>query len=523
MFKKNWIFFIVLIALLCIYYPLLGISLYWDATIHGLHAKKLIYEWWAMSDAAYPIFYYYISAYLFLIFWESGFNLQVFAGVFLILVYSYLIFFRTSRKFSLSCIWLIIIWLSPKLIFYSYRLYQEIFMTWYAVLIFYYYLRFSKKNSKWTMLILSLFLGFILALKQQWLFIFYMTFFVYASIRFFYKKFSINNLLKITIIPLVIGFPFYGILFHTKWFIVPWNEDFLVIKIINTIGKKVFFFQQKNEYVDPRDFCDIYDCKFMYLWQAQWTDRQQTFFKTFTTYKSFNNIHSIFWSDKNSSPHIYFIYLFIWIIFLFLKRSYISLFVVLFLFFNYILFQRNFDQARYHLFIPFVISFLFLASFGKMSRRNLNIQLFIFFIIFWVLWAVISVKQWIYSSRAAQIYSSSKGWIDSIMEAWLWLQNNTPRNVKIFHVSGNELAYYSERLIMSDWYIYQYPSTQIDSYFKENNYDLIVIFQSQIVLDRNWQNMSKIPESFLVKIKEMYPLIYTTTKGDIYIFSVKKL
>ena len=52
------------------------------------------------------------------------------------------------------------------------------------------------------------------------------------------------------------------------------------------------------------------------------------------------------------------------------------------------------------------------------------------------------------------------------------------------------------------------------------NVKYIVIFDSQIVPDEKWENLCWMPESFVEKIRKIYPKVYKTSFNDIRIYKV---
>lgn len=213
-------------------------------------------------------------------------------------------------------------------------------------------------------------------------------------------------------------------------------------------------------------------------------------------------------------------------------QIYFLIFLLIFLAINYYLFLRTTDQMRYHLFIPIVFSvfsalgiYFFISLF--ILRNNLSIYIKIigiFLILASLLTPLIifayedatSQKGW-YKS---QIYRTSIGGIASVQEAGKWLNNHTNENDLIWQTCGCELLYYSERKVIGNFWFYFLNESELREIFKDQNVKYIVIFDSQVVLDEEWENLCWVPESFAKKIRKIYPEVYKTSFNDIRIYKV---
>lgn len=557
-FKKN-IANIILILILVIFWffywrTIMFLPLFWDATIHWYHANIILDKWWNFLEADYPWLYYYIVNVLWVIIWEKAYNLIVFIWVFLILIYSYLLSYKITNNKLIAIFILLIIWFSSKLIFYSARLYQEILITALFLISFYYLFLILNENKKGYLYLLAFFIWVTLSIKQQGLLILYVSTCLFFLIWFVFKKNNFKEVIIVFLIPLIIWIGFYWVLFHNKWRIIIWNEDYKVLNIINYFWQKFFDYNWNDYKLNNFEYAYNYDKlvknkdikkiatseleekllniqnEYYNTWTQNAQNRQTRFSDIFKDLDKFNNAHnffiSFFWYSWYKNIEFLVFILLIWsltyIIFnknIIKKYKYILLFLIIFLWINYFLFQRNTDQARYHLFIPFYLLFLLSLFLNLIYKKN--IYLFINSTVIFILLMLISVpfyeqNRWTIRS---QIYSPSVGWIPSIIETWNWMKNNITDEI-FFQMCWNETSYYSEKKWVWDWRIYFLDEENIVNYFKNNNIKYFVLFNSQLTQDDNWKNLCKIPIGFIDKLNNIWDRIYTSSYDDIYVYKI---
>ena len=142
------------------------------------------------------------------------------------------------------------------------------------------------------------------------------------------------------------------------------------------------------------------------------------------------------------------------------------LFLLIFLPINYLLFERNTDQLRYHLFIAIIfsvfsaISIYFICNY-IITRQKIYKPIRIISIIIILIYLLVPLITLVYQDSEinkrhykSQIYSSSKGGIASIQEVGTWINGHTNENDLIWQNCGNELKYYSERKVTGNFYYY---------------------------------------------------------------------
>ena len=538
--KKSWRDFlpVCLLALFIFIYALdIPFLLpYGDATIHAFHSNTLIEKWWSSVRADYPAFYYYITAYLQLSFWFLGYSISVMLGLFLILTFSYLICRLFTKNLVVWILTILLISQSTKLINYSFRLYQEILITSFFLISFYYSLKYFLLNrSQKDINFLIFFISLSVATKQQWMLILWPTYCLLFFILFLFKRSTFKILFLFILVPLIIALPFYWILFHNKWIFILWNTDFLTVRFINYLGQKLFHYageewsipSLKDVFIAPEQL------NYVNISSIAAQERQTTFVRAFSSLPRFNEIHLVYtivgsWNSYLFLQNILLVLLFFWFFKKYKTYYPILLFIFIFMAINYFLFARNSDQARYHVFIPFILFIFSLSSVNYFILHFKILSLILTFIfIFSLPWLTYSRILSVYQGAIkTQIYSSSVWGIQSIQESWYWSRKNLDSESNILHTCGNEFGYYSNMnnmFTLDSGEVYFYEKRRLDAYIQERNIDYVVILKSQIIKDHKWNNFCRVPEFFYNNIANMYPIIFTSSKNDIFIYEVKKI
>lgn len=532
---KNWfkdnIYNIIIVLLLIIFWifywrTVMYLPLFWDATIHWFYTKTILFHWWEKLTADYPPLYYYIVWDLWQFFGEKGYNLLVYISIFLILIYSYLLSYKITNNKQIWIFIMIIVWFSSKLIFYSARLYQEILITALFLISFYYLYLIIKKHNQKLFYLLVFLIWITLSVKQQWLFI------LYPSILFFYfillliKKTTLKNFIITLLIPLIIWVWAYWVLFHTKWRIIPWSEEFKIIRLTNYYWQKIFKYKWKVKNIKwNKEKEEIYNQinKKSIERKTNMKDIFLNFNKSYNQIwiyiNNFRNIKNIniFW-------YIFYIFIIIWFILSYKKNKRIFLFLLIFTFINLILFIKNNDQLRYHLFLSFIF-FIYLNSivlnyiFNKKLKKTIYILLSIFIIInIWMInYSIWNLSYWLNKS---QLYAPSIWWVLSTKEAWIFLNKKLKQNEIFFVNWWNELKYYSNRGYI--WNSEVMIKWNFEEYFNklDNNVKYIVILKSQI-LNNKIDNWTKVSKEFYDYVSSEYEKVFETKSKDIYIYSIR--
>ncbi|MDP3941939.1 MAG: hypothetical protein Q8Q49_06555 [bacterium] len=558
LFKKELLqttLVVLLIGFFGIFYwqTIMSLPLFGDATIHGTNAQQLLEGGVTKLGAEYPGFYAYLMAEFYVFFGEKGYNLVPFISFLFLLLSVFLFIRQLTKNYYLSLFSIVFVGCSPKIIYYSARMYQEILLS--ALFIFFVFLlaKYLETREKSTLILCSFLLGILLSLKQQGLFIMYSSTIIYFFIQLLRGKFSKLSFLCISVFPLILGLGFYGLLFHNKGQLIPGGEEFSLIKNINEYGKKIFFFDSKsnlsaefNAFTTKiniksapnetdtliRSFRKINEdyslqvhsrAESKHIWPTE-------VFLDFDKFNQANNLYLLELQGKKLESQIVFYFSFALLIIGFLyclknykKYSNLLLFSAIFLPINYVLFARNNDQQRYHIFLPlFLLSFIFIALHQMYKKITINTSLkslsATFLSILFFLPLLIPRIQintlWVNS----QIYSPSEGGIHSVQEAGDWIMKNTEKSSVIGQQCGNETKYYSQREVLGDWRTDFLSKQDLLSFFKRFNIEYYVIYKSQLVEEKNWINICWIPYSFFERMNTNFPKVYTTKKEDIFVY-----
>ena len=571
--KINWLYliFILIISLVGILYfdMIFSLPLFGDAATHGGRTKNILNKGLLNTKLFYPPLYHILQAVLFSIFGEKGMNSIVFLGVSLIAFSVFLLCKELTDKTSIALLSVIIVLASPKVIFYSARLYMEILLSGLFVFTIFLLVRFIKIKSAKNLILLAIFTAITASIKQQGLFI------LFPSILLFLccfsiidkrrkdkekiqNKLSIKHIVIYFLIFLLLISPAYFVQFHNYGRLTPGLEEFKIINLINRIGQKI------SGYKEP-----VENIEFNKKWGQRLKEIRKKYYSIgvtraesrhiwpldpLTSWNGFIKANGLYLegfrggsTTKGLANFMNFLMLSGLILFVLniifknkiLKLKYRDLqiyfliFLLIFLAINYILFLRSTDQMRYHLFIPIIFSVFpaigiyFLISIFIL-RNNFSIYYIRIISIFLILASLLtpliifayedstSQKGW----HKSQLYRPSIGGIASVQEAGEWLNNHTNENDLIWQTCGGELFYYSERKVIGNFWFYFLNESELREIFKDQNVKYIVIFDNQIVLDEEWENLCWVPESFAEKIRKIYPEVYKTSFGDIKIYRV---
>jgi len=574
-FKKNifffLIFFLILLSFGWFYFDMIfSLPLFGDATMHGKTTKDILQKGVLNVSSPLPLTYCIFQGILFSIFGEKGMNSIVFLGVLLIAFSVFLMTRELINKNSIALFVTIITLTSPKIIFYSARMYMEILISGFFIFTVFFLIKFIKKKEDKTLFFLAFFTSITASLKQQGLFILFPSILFFLSLLLvinFIKKFKKTNdfdsklLLKQIIlfffVFILLTFPSYFVLFHNRGKILKEEESFRVIKVINRIGQKIASYEEPKEEFEFNKKWEfrIKSIARQYYFQAVTRAEKRHIWpwEPFTSWKKFVKANGLylekFWggsTKKELANFINYLMVFGFILFVLniifrdkiLKlenknlQFYFLVFLLIFLTINYFLFLKNTDQMRYHLFVPILLSifsgiggfFFYQSILGKIRIKYLKL-FFLFLIVILFMYSLIALlykdTKWNKRWYRAQLYGPSKGGIASVREAGKWLKEHTKDYESVWQNCGNELAYYSERNVHGAPWYYFLEEFELRKIFKDRGDKYIVIFDSQVVPDEKWTNYCWVPESFVKKIQKIYPLVFQTSFGDIKVYKVQ--
>ena len=118
----------------------------------------------------------------------------------------------------------------------------------------------------------------------------------------------------------------------------------------------------------------------------------------------------------------------------------------------------------------------------------------------------------------------SRGGMDSLRMASDWLNANSEPSDTYMAASPHEWTYYSQRRDLwregLDYRLYFLPEDRIDYYMRQAEVRYVIIRQNQLVADRDWNHIERVPRSFHAKVRRIYPEAYVTPSADIRIYEV---
>ena len=567
-YKEIGTFFSILLLFTPFYMGMIFfLPLFGDATIHGSLTKEILSKGVSQTVTTYPLLYNIFQSILYSIFGDKGMNLIVVLGFILILTSIFLLAKEITGKAAIGFLSMIIVSASPKLIFYSARMYMEILLAGFFIFTIFLLMRFVKTKSSESLILLAIFTAITASIKQQGLFIlfpsilFFLLLYLMMNNKRYKKKIvtiqSIKHIAIFLLIFIILVSPIYLALFHSAGRIMPGNEDYKVIKLTNQIGQKISGYQEpiKNIEFDAKYAQRLEDIQNEMHSVGGTRAESRHIFATdvLTSLDKSTKVHGLYlekfaggFTNKGLSSIMNTLMFFGLILFILniiskdkiLKfgnepiQKHFLIFLLIFLGNNYILFARNTDQMRYHLFIAILFSIfsaigIYFISRNVIGRLNVNKSLklvsisLIFIILFTQLLTITALdsefnKRW----GSSQIYSPSKGGIASIQEVGGWINNHTNEDDLIWQVSGNELAYYSGRKVAGTYLYYSLNESELSDIFVDQGVSYIVIFDSQIVPDDKWTHFGWVPRSFENRIKKLYPVAYTSSYNDIEVYEV---
>jgi hypothetical protein len=539
------------------------LPLFGDATIHGSNAVDVLNGGWRSLNADYPGLYSYLLAPGRALIGESWDKIVVLSGFIFLLLAVYLLVRHFANNFYLGLLAVALAACSPKIILYSAKMYQEILISGLIIYCVYILFRYFEVRSAHFYWLLVLLLGTILSLKQQGLFILYPSIIIFFFIKYLKKEVIPKQLVGIILIPLLLALAPYGVLFHNQGLIQPGSDEFLPLRLVNDVGKKVFSYKPtepklnqpvnqsqeiKTSQIQAGDQLTMQNTGTSLEQNLEHVEKDKSTIafsraearhvwptSVFTNFNSFNEANNLYvqsFQGKALEESFVLFACFALVIFGVLycikyrtEYSNLLIFSAIFLSINYILFIRNNDQQRYQLFIAlFLLSYIFIAADFIRKRLNLNtwFKLSTFTISALIVFTPILLPRIDLNKRwgNTQIYSSSIGGIGSVKEAGNWLRTYTPKNTVVGQQCGNETHYYSSRKVVGDWRAYFLDDKSFKDFIKNNDISYYVIYKSQLVDDKDWHHICWVPNSFYTKLNNEYKKAYTTNAGDIIVYKV---
>ncbi len=542
----------VTISLLIPYYQtIMSLALFGDATMHAHRTKLLLEQGLFAVNFKFPHLYNFIQAGLFLLMGEKGLNFIVFIGVVLIVVAIYLLVeVITSNKLT-GFIAVLLVLSSPKLMYYSSRMYMEILLSGFVVLSIWALVRYFKSSNLKNVILLSLLVSISALIKQQGLFILFPsvlgTLLIYAVVEKIQSRATIfKHILVFILINIFLMCSGYYFVFRSSGEIIPGSKEYLLIRVVNEIGRKVSGFREPEELHLESELESSLKEKWKEMTPKASTLAEKRHIKPtdpLTSWEDFIKTNSMYVPNLGSR-HISKSFantmslMLIFCFFIYLRRiigknidlsqKMFFVFICIFIINNYVLFAKNTDQMRYHLFLPIILTAFssygakfFIDLIPKNKFKSATYAL-LFVLVFLKAGMLLSTSA-VHNSNwnKTQIYKPSIGGTASIIEAGEWLNDAETEDSYIWHSCGNELRYYSRKQFIGDFFAYFASEDELREYLDQMHVSYVVIYDSQVVPDTDWRNYCWLPESFAKLVGDIYPAVFVSTQNDIYIYKVE--
>ena len=196
---------------------------------------------------------------------------------------------------------------------------------------------------------------------------------------------------------------------------------------------------------------------------------------------------------------------------------------------NYLSFVRENDQQRYYLFIAFACLFAIPLCVERLARCGgwrVAMAAVLALAVPVTVYASSDLPNQasvIQSYMSRQAYEPSSGGLRSVEYASDYLEHHLPADATYYAVPQTEFQYYAKRDGIFDYRIYFLSQELIANYLVDQKVEYVVLPESAIKQDSEWNHVVSVPRSFALKIAAMYPLAYETPKKDVYVFRVLPL
>lgn len=525
---------IVITFLLLYSATLINLPLFGDATTHGKISNALMNN--KTINSPYPLGYNIFQVNCVIFLGEIGYKIPILIGLLLIGIFTFLLMKEMTKNSIISLFITILAFASPKLIYYSTRMYMEILISAVFLICLYYLFLFNKKLNKNYLVLVCIFNILLLSIKQTGI-LFLIPLIIFLFLLLINKKINLTFFFICSLI-FLLSLPAYIELFNRNGEIYPGSSEFAFFQGINKVIAKVSTFHLTNELFFNKWNTTLTDIeKEYYPLGAKFGEAKHIWPQDIFSYSNFFKINSLYVLNFMNTNYPNWIILIIQILivfglFIFIKDSIINkekklflYFILILLIINYTTFIRNTDQMRYFLYIPLIFLIFIVFAISHIKEKIILTELTKIFFIFAIVILLLNFsyqdlklnKKW----ERSQIYSPSLGGIRSIIESANWFNENTPKNTKFFQNCGNEFSFYADRENIGDWRYLFLSEQAFKQILKEQNIEYVVIFKSQIVKDLEWHNFCWVPNSFKEKVQNISTQVYKSSMGDIIIYKLK--
>jgi hypothetical protein len=190
------------------------------------------------------------------------------------------------------------------------------------------------------------------------------------------------------------------------------------------------------------------------------------------------------------------------------------------------------DTARYFLYLPMLLAFTYplcvgvtFARLRKMWGWKRRVALIGFcvmlaFAILYLYQERDEAQDHIRRMRNTQCYRPCEGGIASIREVGNWVRDNSDEGDIVFGTSIYEWTYYCEREAFWDYRVYFLSPDRIDHYLRLWKIKYVLVRESQMLPDGEWNHIEYYPQCFWNSISAKYELVYISPYDDIWVYEV---
>lgn len=490
----------------------------------------------------YPMFYHLFGAIVYSFFGITGVKLISPLMFTLSSLFVYLIAKELTKSDLVALPSILLLALSPKIIWYGSQILMEPFVVFFIVAAIYFLIFFYKRQNYKNLILVAFFVGIALSTKQSALFVL-----VAAPIFLFVNKINYKNIMAFMALIVLVAILPYGFMYFTTHALVGPPPDPILLHFEDSdnpywlylLHKRIGGWSKIPKW--SRELAEEIDGVHLYKVGTQPHEaRRKTIMDMLdrNDLVYLNSLYPYTWYGYSSPVdkvnfdllQILFLSGFVMVWIYSIKNPIWRVIPIFLLAAWSFMFIPN-DPKRYFLYLPVMLSFIYLLPINYLAKvtryRTAFSKITLLILVFVVVVGLIPYTTGILALNTAQrlsklqCYSPSKGGIASIQEVGLWIQENSNESDKIFGTSAYEWKYYTGRDILTDYRIYFLSEERINYWLNYLGVKYVIVRQNQVLPDDKWNHLEFYPESFVKKIEEMYPLVYRSSFGDIIVYKVR--
>lgn len=546
-FNWGWVPWVALAGILTAFMWLYGsmilnLPIFGDAANHARISRSFLDRGFWDTLTPYPPLYHLLGAFALAVGGETGFRLLTVLGLGALGVSLYLFSREVSRSTVVALLTVLVALMSMEILFFTARMYMEIVLSASVVMALFLAHRYFRLRTTGSLLWLAMAVGIAALIKQQGLVLLMPAVAIYLTVEAGVlwvrgdgdrAGTTARHLALYVLVAALVAGPAMLWQFRSTGHVLPDTE---YTAWLNNAGQWLTGYEEEQA-----------------AWREQWDDRLNPFFldnyaergferaearhirphQVFTTPRGFFSIHSLYWYPTiwqyPVAANLLMLSLVALGLVVWIWRSWRQPFFWFFLAFlaiNYAAFVRNTDQVRYHLYIAAALTFVIPYGVAVlMSRWRVASTVALAALgVFALALAASYIPARVDKARnfaLTQAYAPSVGGIASVEEVSLWLDEHLSPGETFYALPTTEFQYYSGREGVFDYRIYFLPREELRALFDDMGVRYIVIPESTIVPNEQWNHILWGPQSFIDNLRSLYPVVCPSSSGDIWVFQVK--